>query len=216
MRTQSSPQEKLSGRVLFELKEHRRMPKTNRSGQAAALTTEQLDAIAAELNPMMRAAISMCRYTAARCNGALSLRWENLTSTDVVIPKAIVKKKTKTRTIPVNPKLWEEVLRWRAEWEKRYKRPPDGSDYVFPGARDPWKHLQRQSVDRALRAACKALNIEGASTHSFRRSALTAASDKGVPLRVIQSISGHASLEMLQRYLDVQDQQKREAALAFG
>ena len=87
---------------------------------------------------------------------------------------------------------------------------------MFPDARDQSKHLQRQSVDRALRAACKALNIEGASTHSFRRSALTAASDKGVPLRVIQSISGHASLEMLQRYLDVKDQQKREAALAFG
>ncbi len=60
------------------------------------------------------------------------------------------------------------------------------------------------------------VNIEGCSTHSFRRSALSAASDKGVPLKVIQSISGHSSLEMLQRYLDVKDEQKRQAALAFG
>ena len=36
------------------------------------------------------------------------------------------------------------------------------------------------------------------------------------PIRVIQSISGHSSLEMLQRYLDVKDEQKRAAALAFG
>ena len=75
-------------------------------------------------------------------------------------------------------------------------------------------NLTRRNVDYALRAACKKLGIEGCSTHSFRRSALTAASDS-VPLRVIQSISGHSSLDMLQRYLDVKDEQKRQAALAF-
>ena len=76
--------------------------------------------------------------------------------------------------------------------------------------------MTRRNVDYALRAVCKKLDIEGASTHSFRRSALSAASDKGVPLRVLQSISGHSSLEMLQRYLDVKDEAKRSAALAFG
>ncbi len=86
----------------------------------------------------------------------------------------------------------------------------------FPGRRNQTHHLTRQNIDYALRTTCKKLGIEGASTHAFRRSALSAASDKGVPLRVIQSISGHSSLEMLQRYLDVNDNQKRKAALAFG
>ena len=194
----------------------RAMPKTNRAGQASTLSTEQLDALSAELSPIMRAAVATCRFTAARCNEALSLRWENVTSTDVVIPKAVTKKKMKTRTIPMNPRLWEELYAWRARWPCIYKREPDRSDFLFPGSRDSSKHLTRQSVDLALRAACKKLDIEGVSTHSFRRSALTAASDKGVPLRVIQSISGHSSLEMLQRYLDVKDEQKRAAALAFG
>ena len=74
----------------------------------------------------------------------------------------------------------------------------------------------RVPVDKALRGVCAELDIVGASTHSLRRSALTAASDKGVPLRVLQSISGHSSLEMLQRYLDVRDEAKRAAAMAFG
>ena len=76
--------------------------------------------------------------------------------------------------------------------------------------------MTRRNVDYALRDACKKIGIEGVSTHSFRRSALTAASDKGVPLRVLQSISGHSSLEMLQKYLDVKDESKRQAAMAFG
>jgi integrase/recombinase XerD len=191
------------------------MPKTNRSGQALTLTAEQLDAVMLEVNPICRAALSTCRYTAARITEALSLRWENITPTDIVIPKAVTKKKMRTRTIPMNPKLWDELARWREVWIALHKREPDRIDFVLPGRRDVTTHLTRRNVDYALRAACKKLGIEGCSTHSFRRSALTAASDKGVPLRVIQSISGHSSLDMLQRYLDVKDEQKRQAALAF-
>ena len=42
------------------------------------------------------------------------------------------------------------------------------------------------------------------------------ASSAGVPTRTIQLLSGHSSLEQLQRYIDVSDQQKRQAANAFG
>ncbi|WP_431193613.1 tyrosine-type recombinase/integrase [Trichocoleus desertorum] len=53
----------------------------------------------------------------------------------------------------------------------------------------------------------------GVSTHSFRRTALTRMSSAGVPLRVIQEISGHRSLQALQRYLDVSEGQL-EGAIA--
>ena len=89
------------------------MPKTNRSGQALTLSSEQLDSIMAELSPKARAVFSLCRFTAARITEALSLKWENVTSTDIVIPKAITKKKMRTRTIPMNPKLWEEIAHWK-------------------------------------------------------------------------------------------------------
>ena len=85
------------------------MPKTNRSGQALTLTPEQLDAIMLEVNPICRAALSTCRYTAAHITEALSLPWENVTPTDIVIPKAVTKKKMRTRTIPMNPKLCDEL-----------------------------------------------------------------------------------------------------------
>jgi integrase/recombinase XerD len=65
--------------------------------------------------------------------------------------------------------------------------------------------------------ACERTGLQGVSTPSlWRRSALTSASDKGVPLRHIQSLSGHASLDCLSKYLQVTDGQKRTAALAFA
>ena len=192
------------------------MVKSNRNGQAATLSTEQLDALADELGPSTRAVFSICRYTAARINEALSLKLENLTQAEVVIPKNVTKKKMKTRCIPMNPKLWQEITAWKEAWGEARGREPEKGDFVFPNARDPAKHITRQAVDKALRTACSEQDVVGASTHSLRRSALTAASDKGIPLRVLQSISGHSSLEMLQRYLDVKDEAKRAAALAFG
>ena len=118
---------------------------------------------------------------------------------EVVIPKTITKKKMKTRSIPMNPRLWEELASWRVTWMEAQSRDPDKGDYVFPNAKDVTRHMTRQSVDKALRAACSELDVVGASTHSLRRSALTAASDKGVPLSVLQLLSGHSSLEKLGR-----------------
>jgi integrase/recombinase XerD len=192
------------------------MVKSNRNGQAATLSSEQLDAIIEELTPSIRAVFSICRFTAARISEALNLRWENITQIEVVIPKNITKKKMKTRAIPMNPRLWEEITSWKQRWREVQNRDPDRGNYVFPNAKDPARHMTRQAVDKALRGVCSELEVIGASTHSLRRSALTAASDKGVPLRVLQSISGHSSLEMLQRYLDVKDEAKRAAAMAFG
>ena len=192
------------------------MVKSNRNGQAASLSPEQLDAIMALLTPTPRAVLSICRFTAARITEALSLKWENIAQTEIVIPKNVTKKKMKTRMIPVNPKLGQELSDWKLAWQTAYGREPERSDYLFPNAKEFAKHVSRQAIDKNLREACLELGIEGASTHSFRRSALSAASDKGVPLRVLQSISGHSSLEMLQRYLDVKDEAKKAAALAFG
>ena len=116
----------------------------------------------------------------------------------------------------MNPRLREELANRKRNWTEAQNRAPDKGDYVFPNAKDASKHMTRQAVDKALRRVCAELDVVGASTHSLRRSALTSASDKGVPLRVLQSISGHSSLEMLQRYLDVKDEAKRAAAMAFG
>lgn len=69
-------------------------------------------------------------------------------------------------------------------------------------------------ADKILKAACDRVGLEGVSTHSFRRTALTMMSSAGIPLRVIQEISGHNDLGTLQRYLEVSPEQKRKAVAA--
>ena len=67
--------------------------------------------------------------------------------------------------------------------------------------------------------ACSRVGMEGFSTHSFRRTALTQMSNAGIPLRVIQKLSGHRAIAVTPEYLEVGDAQVRGAAnslSAFG
>jgi integrase/recombinase XerD len=67
-----------------------------------------------------------------------------------------------------------------------------------------------------LRKAFSRAGIEGASTHSFRRTALSQMSNAGIGLRIIQEISGHNNLEQLQRYLDVKPDQVKGAIASLS
>jgi len=87
--------------------------------------------------------------------------------------------------------------------------------FLFPGRHNKG-HLHPDSAARILREVCLKLDIEGVSTHSFRRTALTQMSNAGIPLRVIQKISGHRSLGVLQEYLEVTPEQVRGAASSLS
>lgn len=54
-------------------------------------------------------------------------------------------------------------------------------------------------------------NIDGASSHSGRRTFITQLASKGVSAKVLMSLAGHQHLSTVQRYIDVNDEMKREA-----
>ena len=53
--------------------------------------------------------------------------------------------------------------------------------------------------------------IDGASSHSGRRSFITNLASKGVGVRVLASLAGHRSIAVTQAYIDVNDDMKRNA-----
>jgi integrase/recombinase XerD len=55
------------------------------------------------------------------------------------------------------------------------------------------------------------VGIEGASSHSGRRSFITNLANKGVSVRVLMELAGHRSMSVTQKYIDVNDGMKRSA-----
>ena len=53
--------------------------------------------------------------------------------------------------------------------------------------------------------------ISGASSHTMRRSFITNLATKGIGVRVLASLAGHRSIAVTQKYIDVNDDMKRNA-----
>lgn len=188
-------------------------------GQAAVLSEHEIEELfrSGFQSDRDRALFGVCLFAAVRINEACSLFKEDCfdrlgrVRPALIVRKSHSKGQLATRTIPVHPELRLLLLAYQSQLDER-------NPYLFPGrhASHHWKHLHSQSAHKILQEACRKVGIEGASTHSFRRTALTRMSDAGIPLRVIQQISGHRSLAVLQRYLEVSDAQVRGAIASLS
>lgn len=186
--------------------------KVNRHGQGEILSDSQIDSLFTHgfLKARDRALFGVCLYTGARIGEACKLFKEDcfveeVPRTKLILRKDSTKGKRVSREIPTHPNL-TELLSVHASQNPKWKH----TLYCFPG-RGGMQYLSSKYADQILKEACKRVGLVGVSTHSFRRTCLTRMSDAGIPLRHIQSISGHTSLAALQRYLGVKEDDKLKA-----
>ena len=189
--------------------------KVDRHGQAKILTSDEIDLVFNEglTNARDRAIFAICLYTACRINECVTLRTtdvyyrQGIVRPEIVFRKGNTKGKLATRCIPVIEDLRRMLLNYY---------PSPRTWFYFPGLGKKKGHIHSDSASRVLRKACNKVGVQGVSTHSFRRTALTLMSNEGIPLRIIQEISGHRSLEELQKYLEVKPEQVRGAVSALS
>lgn len=181
--------------------------KVNGNGQGKILTPDELKLLFSSgfVSPRDRALFGICLFTGCRVSEALGLQTTDIKGETLTFRKSTTKGKLKTRIVDVQPGL--------AALLREYQTKPGA---LFPGMRGVSPTLTRFAADKILRDACQRVGLEGVSTHSFRRTALTMMSSAGIPLRVIQEISGHNDLGTLQRYLEVTPEQRRKAVAAIG
>ena len=178
--------------------------KIDRHGKAKILSQQEIQLLFSQglLSQRDRALFGICLFCACRLREACTLRCRDVyDEIGRVLPKLIIRKgntkgKLATRTIPIAEDLRILLTNYHPGWKEVY---------LFPGRFSG--HLDPDSADKILRKACKRVGLIGVSSHSFRRTALTQMSDNGIPLRVIQEISGHRNLGHVQAYIEVRDYQ---------
>jgi integrase len=142
------------------------------------------------------------------------LTWSMVTNSDgtlsdtIALPNRASKGKSGGRHIPMHPELREALLalrearpdKVRPNWPVIYSERARG---LSPNALAHWFH----DVFRAV-------GIEGASSHSGRRTFITQAARQivaaGGTLRDVQELAGHASLDMTARYIQADAAAKRK------
>ena len=188
--------------------------KINRQGKSRVLDKDQLDLLIDALPTHKHKMVALvCRRTACRISESIQLRWENVTAGGIQFPKEICKGKLKSRLVPISDDFYQVLQDWKNKCEIAGES-INQKDYLFKG-RYQNSHLSSSAFQKVLNVAVIESGMIGFSSHGFRRSGLTAASNKNVPLEHIRQISGHSDLGTLQRYLSVSDQQLKAVALAM-
>jgi integrase/recombinase XerD len=178
-------------------------------GQAAILTSKEIERVLNLLKPGRdRCLFGLGIYTGMRIGEIIRLKQDQVFTADGGVKYQLTVKRLKKRDavysdIPVHTKL-RQLL-------KEYKANVRQSEWLFPSSESVDGHLSRIRAHLILTEAFDALKLEGASTHSMRRTCLTQMSRAGVPLRTIQEISGHSNLGQLQSYLQVDPEDKHRA-----
>ena len=179
------------------------------AGQARILTSKEISRVQRFL-PSTRDKLlfALGIYTGMRISEIVQLKRRQLYTDNggvrnVLKVKRLKRKNTVYSDIPIHPKLKKELARYQEEVE--------GRRWLFPSKDSQSGYLTRAQAHNILKGVFDDLDLEGATTHSMRRTCLTNMSRAGVPLRTIQEISGHSSLSALQAYLAVDPDDTRRA-----
>ena len=190
--------------------------KNNRFGQAKVLDTSELDLVIKYLKTRNQKVVAATlRNTGARVGEVVQLRWRDIGREQILFPANITKRKLKSREIFISDSFHKQLMDWSRYWTIYKGRKPLPEDFVFYGRKEGTHQTTRSFMD-ALDKATERAKLSGVSSHSFRRTQLTQLHRKNVPLNVIKSLSGHASLNTLSLYLQVDDREKREASKLFA
>ena len=74
---------------------------------------------------------------------------------------------------------------------------------LFVSLKNPHKRLSKEGIEDVIRRIGKRANVEKAHPHRFRRTALTNALNRGMPLQEAMIMAGHSKPETTMRYCTV-------------
>lgn len=186
------------------------------SKQAKTLTAQELrralDYVATRRHAARNRAMLMTMYFAGlRVGECAALRYEDVLDAEGSVRSEIRLDAEQTkgrygRVVFVSDKLRKEL--------QAYVR-----TVPYKAVTDKLFYTQKQDADGfTANTLCqffhylfRSCGIEGATSHSPRRTFITNLADKGVSVRVLQSLAGHRNISTTQAYIDVNDAMKRKA-----
>lgn len=134
--------------------------------------------------------------TAARVSEVVSLNREDIDFTE---KQCVVRGKGgKERLLYLNATA---VYHLKKYLEER----TDDNPALFVGTKKPYDRLTDKGVQAVLRRLGKTAGISDVHPHRYRRTALTNAANRGMPLQDVQHLAGHASPETTMIYCTVDD-----------
>lgn len=115
------------------------------------------------------------------------------------------------RTVFVSTQLQAELKKYldSKDWM-------DNNQTLFNTLRGAKKGFTASTLTQYFHYLFKRASVFGASSHSLRRTFLTNLAQGGISVFVLASLAGHKNISTTQRYVTVNDEQKRRAVDCFS
>lgn len=160
------------------------------------LTRDESERLLKAVPPERYAHVLTALKAGLRSGELLALRWEDIDfhTEKILVRRSVWKghetppKNGKNREVPMSPHLSRTLK------AHRHLRGPQ----VF--CQESGQPLTRDMVKRVLPFACKKAGLRGIQFHALRHSFASQLVMEGVPLKVVQELLGHATIEMTMRY----------------
>jgi integrase/recombinase XerD len=190
--------------------------KNSMSKQAKVLSSIEirkvLDYVATRKHSVRnRALITIMFNTGMRVSEVASLRVKDVLDSEGAVKNEIMlaAENTKTneaRTVFVNEKLRKELQQYAKLLVKA-----NPNNKFFYSQKSKSDGFTANTLTQFFHYLYRRSGIDGASSHSGRRTFITNLASKGVGVRVLMSLSGHKNISTTQAYIDVNDEMKRRA-----
>ena len=188
--------------------------------RAKVLTTKELRRVLDHISTRPhagrnRAILLLTHWAAMRIGEVAALRVEDILGKDGTVKSEIRldaarTKAKRARTVYVNERLRKELTAYARQLPSVGS--PDAA--FFPTQKRT--AFSANSLCQTVNLIYSRAGVEGATSHSGRRSLITSLASKGVGVRVLAAIAGHSDIRVTQAYIDVNSDMMRAAVELAG
>jgi integrase/recombinase XerD len=182
--------------------------------QARTLTDKQLKIVYAHCATRRyaardRAIVAVSFMAGLRAKEIAALTIDNVRGEDGTIREEFVLSKEQTKGSKARRVFLSQRLRKELATYIRTVKLRNGCASLFQSQKG--KAFSANTMCQLFLNIFTECGIEGASSHSGRRTMISSMAAMGVGVRVLAEIAGHSSIAITQRYVDVNDEQMRAA-----
>ena len=184
--------------------------------QAKTLSTAEIEQLLTHITTRKYAArtrsmMLLTHWAGLRIGEVACLRWSDVTTTDGEIKDEIrllpdMTKGRHARTVFVNMRLREELAVYAAQ-----AKCVDRSYPFFASQKSVKSGFNANSLSQTFALLYEGAGLEGASSHSGRRTFLTSLANKGTAIHILKTLAGHRSISTTAAYLYSSPAQLRAA-----
>jgi integrase/recombinase XerD len=178
----------------------------NTMAQAKTLTTAEIERLLTHINTRKyavrnRSMMLLTHWAGLRIGEVACLRWSDAMNLDGTVKDEIrllpdMTKGRHARTVFVNIKLREELQAYAAQ-----AKCVDRSYPFFASQKSIRAGFNANSLAQTFALLYTGAGLEGASSHSGRRTFLTTLANKGTAIHILKTLAGHRSISTTAAYL---------------